>query len=356
MSRKNLGVAALAIAASSCALAQASSVQIYGVVDMAYVYVDNVNGGRLKAVNSGRLMSSRLGFRGTEDLGRGMSAIYALESGIEADVGTMTSPVHFNRQSWVGLRSKDWGTVTFGRQYNPLYDRLVLLSGPPTFGLVAGAVDGIAIPGSAVGRFDNTIGGSASRSDNSIKYSSPKIGGFTLSALTGFGEVIGADSAGRTTSFALTYENGPLTAALTQFRRNCAAATGCTQAQGVNKVWATGITYEFGVANVAAIYTQQRNAKNVKDADADVFSIRATVPAGNWKFLAGYQLQNDRTQVDQDVRQLNLGANYSLSKRTLFYGNYSRQRVSNGGIASMAMLNSSNSKQAQLSLGIRHSF
>lgn len=353
---KNVAIVGV-FAASACmgASAQSSSVQMYGVADMGFARISNKGGSSLSAVTSGRLQSSRIGFRGNEDLGGGLSAVFTLESGIEMDTGNSTSSsVFFNRQAWVGLKSAQFGTLTLGRQYSPIYDHLVLSSGAPTFGLVGGAVDGIATPGSSVGRFDNTIGGT--RTDNSIKYTSPRLGGFTATAMMGMGEVAGDNTAGRTLGMGVGYLNGPLTAAVTYLTRECKTSGGCTGAAAKDTVLAVSGRYDFGFMNLGAIYTQQRNAKNVKDTDGDVMSVRAVFPVNAWRFAAGYQVLNDKSASNQDVKQFNLGATYDLSKRTTLYTFYTNQKVSNGGIASMGLVNSSNSRQNQWSTGMRHTF
>lgn len=337
------------------ASAQTSAVQLYGVADMGFAHISNKGGSSLNAVTSGRLQSSRFGFRGNEDLGGGLSAIFTLESGIEMDTGSSTSStVFFNRQSWVGLKSLQFGSVTLGRQYTPIYDHLVHSSGAPTFGLVGGAVDGIAIAGSTVGRFDNTIGGS--RIDNSIKYTSPNMGGFTTTAMMGFGEVAGDNAAGRTLAIGVGYLKGPWSSAVTYLTRECKTSGGCTSVEAKDKVLALSGRYDFGFMNLGVIYTQQRNAKNVKDTDGDVMSVRAVFPVNAWRLAIGYQELHDKSVRNQNVKQFNLGATYDLSKRSTLYTFYSNQKVSNGGIASMGLINSSNSRQNQWSIGMRHAF
>jgi predicted porin len=75
-----------------------------------------------------------------------------------------------------------------------------------------------------------------------------------------------------------------------------------------------------------------------------------------WIVKGGFQYLNDRTPLNQDIRQLNLGGSYLLSKRTQIYALYSRQTVKNGGKAGMYSTTSSNGKQNQLSLGLVHNF
>ena len=91
--------------------------------------------------------------------------------------------------------------------------------------------------------------------------------------------------------------------------------------------------------------------------DADVFTTFARVPLSTqWIVQAGFQYLNDKTALNQDVRQYNLGANYLLSKRTQLYALYSHQSVKNGGKAGMYSVTSSDGKQNQFSAGILHAF
>ncbi len=332
-----------------------SSVTAYGVADVALVRNSNLNGVQLRSMNSGSLQSSRVGFRGREDLGDGLSAMFVLEHGLNLDAGTPTSAtVFWNRQAFVGLSSRQWGTVTAGFQYTPIYDHLILMSGAPTFGVAGGAVDGIALPGSSAGRFNNTIGGT--RYANSVKYTSPTVSGFKANAMVALGEVAGASSAGNLSSVGVGYSQGPIKGVVSYLSINCPAVTGCTATQDTDKVLAVGAEYGFQSATVAAIFTNEKNGKNVRGNEADVFSILVSVPVNAWILAAGFQKMNDKTTANQDLRQFNLSAIYFLSKRTSLYGFWADQDVENGGKASMGVTNSSDGKQNQVGLGIRHLF
>ncbi|MFZ2386591.1 MAG: porin, partial [Polaromonas sp.] len=333
--KKHLFAVAAAAALATPAMAQstsASSVTLYGIADVALISVSNKDGSRLNAIDSGVLQSSRFGFRGNEDLGGGLSALFVLESGFALDTGASTSAASFfNRQSFVGLSSQSAGTLTLGRQYGPIYDQLILQSGAPAFGFQAGALDGIALPTSAssVARFDNTLSGT--RFDNSVKYTSPTMSGFKVNALVGLGEVAGSTSSGQTLSAGVGYNNGPVSLGLGYLTTKCKAATGCAATEDDNKLTALGGSYDLGVVKLSALYTSQKNAKNVRGNDADVLGLIAQMPLGAWTLAAGYQTLNDKSKLNQDVKQFNLGALYSLSKRTTAYALYSAQKVDNGG-------------------------
>ena len=352
--KKHLFTLAAAVAASMPAWAQ-SNVTLYGVADAGLVYMSNVAGSSRTSIDSGYLQSARFGFRGTEDLGDGLSTIFTLESGINLENGANASATSFfNRQAFVGLSSSSLGSLTMGRQYTPIYDQLILLSGAPAFGVSGGAVDGIPSAGSSASRFDNTLGGT--RLDSSIKYKSVSMSGLSFGAMMVRGEVPGSSSAGQYLSAAVGYNAGAISSGMGYQVRKCTGVTGCTATQDDDKLFAIGGGYNFGPAKLAAVFTSEKNAKNVKGNDADVFHVMVQVPKDVWLLSAGYQQLNDKTRLNQDVRQYNLSALYFLSKRTSIYGAFSHQKVDNGGKAGMALTTSSDSKQNVFALGLRHTF
>jgi predicted porin len=134
-----------------------SSVTVYGLLDAAVDYNTNVDTtGRSRTWMpslGGGMFPSRLGFRGSEDLGGGLKAIFTLEQGIYVDSGVSGQGNRlFGRQAWVGLAS-NWGQLTLGRNYNMLYNSMpeVEIIGPTQYGL--GSLDA-AIPN---GRTDNSV-------------------------------------------------------------------------------------------------------------------------------------------------------------------------------------------------------
>lgn len=154
-------------------------VTIYGVADAAMVYSSNQNGKSNTYVRSGNQASSRLGFRGFEDLGGGTQAVYVLEAGFNLDDGTSSSAGSlFNRQAYVGLANEQAGTLTLGRQYTPYY----LFVGPVAqVNYVTGATG--AHPGDIDG-LDVTI-----RSSNALTYMSPTWRSVQLGASAALGHL-----------------------------------------------------------------------------------------------------------------------------------------------------------------------
>lgn len=147
--------AAVPLLAAGAACAQ-SNVQLYGFVDAGVEYLNKVDGKgsltRMPTVTGG-FMPSRLGFRGSEDLGNGLKAVFVMEMGFGVDTGSLQqSGRGFGRQSYVGLAG-NWGTLTLGRQYTMGLNALIGsdLMGPAVFGL--GSLDAF-LPNQ---RVDNAI-------------------------------------------------------------------------------------------------------------------------------------------------------------------------------------------------------
>src|SRR5471032_1198970 len=212
----NKTMLALTLSALAGTAAAQSNVTVYGIVDMALV---RESGGTGAAASSTKLTSgvesgSRLGFKGSEDLGNGMAAIFLLENGFQADTGAMgQGGLLFGRQAYVGLQSKTAGTLLLGRQYTPQY--LAVAAIDPFGSGTAGDTKNLMA----------TTGNSASRMDNTVKYISPVVNGFSGEVVYGAGEVAGDNSAGRQLGGMLTYAVGNLTLRLASHYRNNDTAT-----------------------------------------------------------------------------------------------------------------------------------
>lgn len=348
-------VAGMLTGATVMAQPAKSSVTLYGIADMGVFHVSNFSGKSVTRTVSGGLQGSRIGFRGSEDLGNGLRAIFTLENGFNVDTGSLVSAsTLFNRQSFVGLSSNRWGTVTLGHQYTPSYDALVFTGFAPAFGGVAAAHHGV--PGSTPGtapvaaptRFNNGLAGT--RISRSVKYTSPTYSGFRVGLMYGFGEEQ-SGALGRTKSAALSYKSKEITAGLSYTE-----TTGRVTKDPKNKIWAIGGIYDFGSFRLSGVYTRQLNSNNVRGLNADVFSTYLAVPYKSWEFKVGYSYQNDRSPDNWDGHQYAANAIYWLSKRTSVYATVAHQRVKNGGLAGQNFAPSGNGNQTQFGVGLRHVF
>jgi predicted porin len=160
---KTLGVGAVLAATSLAAQAQ-SSVTLYGVLDQYLHYMHSSSGTTVKALEDGAYLRSRFGVRGQEDLGSGMFAKFQMEGGFSTDNGTQADGTRFwDRQSWVGIGTKELGEVRIGRQNGPIQSH-------------GGFVDYTARDlGSIINNF-----GVPSRYDNDFGYLSPRWSGFAF--------------------------------------------------------------------------------------------------------------------------------------------------------------------------------
>lgn len=327
--QKKLIALAIAGLASSAAFAQ-SNVTVYGVAD---VYFGNTNADGLvskNVVNNGGLSGSRIGFKGTEDLGNGLKALFTLEYSIAVDdntgVGTGSSAA---RQQFVGLTG-GFGTALAGRLQTAGYD----------FAGATNALHGTAInPVSAVTKGfgfgtavmgDGTLIGSGSRASNAIAYVSPSFGGVTVAynhaRLSEAATVArGSDSVANLLS--ATYKAGPAVASLIFTNAtNVGAPT-----RQVSE-WALGGGYDFGVVNLKASYQSQKvDGGRGNDKAWQVSGLIPVTAAG--KVALGYAKNNIGSVAgDQsDSNSWTLAYLHSLSKRTTLYTGY--QRVSNDNAA-----------------------
>jgi predicted porin len=242
-----LGGMAVATGAALPAMAQ-SSVTIYGAVDDALVYTSNQGGPHNLYLRTGNLNASKIGFKGSEDLGGGSQAVFTLENGFDTNTGAMSSSgVLFNRQSFVGLANNSAGTVLVGRQYTPYYQYVGAI-GPTS--VLTGATG--AHPGDVDG-LDTTV-----RISNSVTYITPTFSGAQVSALYGFGETAGSVSTGNTYSLALKYDVSAWNFALGYQRLKNGSGAGST--------WNSTSSGSFATSAVNTGYASSNNVVMIAGA------------------------------------------------------------------------------------------
>jgi predicted porin len=355
--------AALSIFAALCAASSAASAQsnvtIYGLVDVALV---RESGGAVAGgtkITSGVGAGSRLGFRGTEDLGNGLSALFLLENGFQADTGAMgQGGLLFGRQAYVGLQSSRFGMLTLGRQYTPQY-------------LAVAAIDpfGSGYAGDTKNLITAT-GNGTSRMDNTAKYTSPTVSGVVGELVYAPGEVANDSKAGRQFGGGLTWRGGPAMLRLGYHNRNNDTATVKTNSNARNLV--AGGTYDIGTNRIHLAYVVNkglnsalpRNAANpygyatapVPSLDSRDLLLGVTLPFGPHSVLASYIDKNDRTRFDQDAHQLALGYKYAVSKRTELYAVYAKISNQRGAGYTVGSAIEGGTGNRALDLGIKHAF
>lgn len=327
--------AAVALAAVACSTFAQSSVTIYGIVDAAFERATNGAGTTISRMVSGQGSTSRLGFRGTEDMGGGLRAIFNLEAQVNMTNGGGGGPggaISFNRQSWVGLAG-DWGQLTLGRQFRP--------EARAVFGMDPFDAGSVASP-------PNTYANTVFRSDNAVIYESPRFAGFVARAMYAFGNnpggVHGAlDDMGGS----LQYYNGALYVAYAFDSLRNATATD-------HRKWNTfGGSYDFGVAKLYGAYRTRKEA--IVGLDEKNYWLGVGVPVGALTLQGTVGRVDDRSALNRDARAWSVGAEYLLSKRTDLYFRYANLRDENG--ATFGLDNGINGPHPRSFVtGLRHRF
>jgi predicted porin len=351
MKKKMLGLAVFGALTSGAGgtLAQTSNVSIYGLIDIGVVRESGGPAtGAVTKLTSGIANGSRLGFRGTEDLGGGLSAIFTLENGFQGDTGALgQGGLLFGRQAFVGLQG-GFGKLTLGRQYTPIDNTL-------------GVLDpfGNNFEGKAVNTFAR---GYVSRFDNGVMYTTPLLGGFQADLSYGFGEVPGDTSAGRYIGTSLHYTVGPLGLKLAYQRSNTrpAAAAGTTPAvlTGSDSNLVIGGTYNFGPVILHAAWGRTEGDRGpATTGDFNDAFIGATVPFGPHKVMANFARRNDKLGT-ADANSYGLGYMHALSKRTFLHASYGHVDSRGAGSARYTVGSAIEAGTGSngLAFGLRHLF
>ena len=341
-------IALAVLAASGAAMAQ-SSVTLFGIADVGVGYVKNSGGDSNYGLTNGGLATSRLGFRGVEDLGGGLKAGFWLEGGLTLDDGT-ASGFNFKRRSTISLMG-NFGEVRLGREQVAGY---VKTSSYDMFGQVGmGQFLGWS---QSLSDFAGDINGV--RSSNMISYYTPNFGGFTAAANYGFGESQVSNSADRYMGAYVAYDNGPLSVAFAFDKKNLTAL-------GLDldrKQWSLGGSYDLGMLKASALFQEIKleEASILDSGKIRNWAIGLSAPVGPGTVkgqYASYKLRH----TDEKAHQLSLGYVYDMSKRTAVYGtvaflkNKGMADVALGGNG-LALAADMGRNQSGFQVGIRHAF
>ncbi len=351
--KKSSLAAALLIAFAGTASAQ-SNVTIYGLLDVGLASVSNAtaststatgvapysNGNEFK-MTSGIQQGSRLGFKGTEELAPGLSAVFLLESGILFDTGASDQGgTLFGRQAFVGLKSTSLGSITMGNQYAPQYLAWKTID-PMDDGMAANA-----------GSIINTS--KIKRVSNSVLYTTPTFAGFTADLIYGLGEVTGLTSGSRNIGGSLIYKEGPITVKLAYNELNNATALDAA------KNTLIGGIYDLGMLKLHGTYG---TTKGLGTVDSTETLLGMTIPFGPHTILGSYIQKDDKTVANKDASQVGLGYTYSFSKRTNLYTSFAKISNNNGSnyrtLSATAPITGQNGAiggTQEVNVGIRHIF
>ncbi len=372
------------LAASGASFAQ-SSVAVYGIVDAAFVSNKHdvwdpktemtVSETQTK-LDSGAVDTSRYGFKGTEDLGGGLSANFKLEQGINVDKGTAeTAGSAFNRHAYVGFSSASFGEIRLGLT-STAYEDINTVADAAFDSNVFGPQNIVFV--SSGGGILNDIN-DYFRTDtaalnkalapvlptgvtwskltelltynpllaNTIYYATPTSSGFSGALSFSFGEdkakAGGTGSASSTTSFHLKYEAGPVFVGFAYQTQDLQYAPPLDVTTNFTRLNAT---YDLGVAKLLAAYGRVA----VKDEAVTELTIGADYPVTNTFTLSGgfARSNSDQSSLDFTNKVYSLAGSYALSKRTSVYGGYESHTLSSSSWSDIS--------GSKLGAGVKHTF
>jgi predicted porin len=343
-------IALAVLAASGAAMAQ-SSVTLFGIVDATYAYGSGSVADRSRLTNSG-YNGSRLGFRGVEDLGGGMSASFWLEAGLNNDDGTggvtntnnqaATSTgggLVFNRRSTVSLNG-GFGEIRLGRDYTPQFWNLTVFDPYGTNGVGTTQTLNSSLGGPTIVRASNAIG-----------YFLPgNLGGFYGQVQYYMGENLNNaanEKDGNGLAMRAGYANGPINAAI--------AFAETKYLTGNIKTWNLGGQYDLGMAKIMGHYSEDKISGG---NDGKGFLIGGLIPVGAGEIRLAYSTYKITTSAaDPRTDKLALGYVHNLSKRTALYATYAHVNNKNGAAKSLnGSVTGVNENSNGYDFGIRHSF
>lgn len=348
-------------ALSLCAQAQ-TSVQVYGLVDTGVVRVTNADAAGNSVTKVPSLtgsLPSRIGFKGTEDLGNGLQAFFVLENGLSLDTGSAGQGGRlFGRAANVGLKGA-WGTLTLGRQINMTYvaGMKADVMGPNIFSI--SSID-LYIPNA--------------RSDNAIGYMGNS-NGFVLGATYSFGrdaaatggpaatncagEVPGNSKACRQYTALVGYENKAwgINASYDRMYGNTGAAGGLTTSNNTDIRTTVNGYVMFGATKFGAGLMDREINASTGLSESVLYYAGASHPIGAFTIDAQVAGRNAK-RSDADVTLLVARLTYALSKRTAVYTSVGR--IDNDGSSAVALdvggTVGIGMSQNGVMAGMRHSF
>ena len=366
----------------ACGAAQAqSSVTLFGVVDVNVQRFDAGGVGKSTMVGNGGLSTSRLGFRGREDLGGGLYAGFWLEASLNPDTGEGrntntnnqpsgavasapgTTGIKFDRVAYVSLGG-GFGEVRLGHDFIPTHWSSIFFD-PFNANGVARAGN-LTFAGVTAAPLPTAITGS-----NTISYWLPPklLGGLYGMAMVGLGENSSDapnEDDGDFAGIRLGYASGPfdVAAAVTRTRNVSTATIGDYTHANIGGTWSTGFAKFFALYNVVKVDLAGGEVqKNTAEVGAHIpvgstGRIRVSYAVLDDRSDAGLLNANGSARRDNDARQIGVGYVHDLSKRTAVYTSYARLKNRGQAVYTVSgnRAPSPGRNSSGLELGVRHLF
>ena len=323
MNKKLLAVAVVGALASPAAFAQ--NVTIYGGIDVGYQNASNYADGSTNHnfITSGGDYTSRIGFKGSDDVAPGMTAVFVLESGLSADTGAADG-TFWQRQVYGGLDSKQWGALTIGRQYTHMFNQGGL-GGWSTLTLA-----GWLNP-------EGYGGGTATqlvRASNYVKYSSPSFSGVTFglgwspSARNAAEPTTGPSNNGKYWDGQVSWRSGPFGVA---FAHNAEKAATATTNDELKRNQLTG-KWDNGVMGVFGGYAKDTASGDSGNGDIKRYWIQPVFRFGGNNEIFGIWGKSKFNDGAGDVKATwwGLAARHYMTKRTWVYAGYGNTKNDDG--------------------------
>jgi predicted porin len=333
-----------------------SNVQVFGVIDSGYTHLSSSGSGSVNKLGSDGNMSSRLGIRGTEDLGGGLKAGFWLEAAYESDTGlggstsadnikNQSGGFTFGRRSTVSLMGS-WGEVRLGRDFVPGFSNLAVSGG----GYHAFGTNGVGSSAALFYPASGARGVTHVRASNSIAYHLPKMNGIFGTVMYAFGENA-ENNDGRVVGARLGYAKGPISMAVATTKTTNSLLGDLRQSN-------IGGSYDFGVAKV--MFLLGENKAGLGDRKTRAWALGAHVPVGAAGQIRVSYGAVKATNIANDANHFALGYVHNLSKRTALYGTLARVSNKDGGkaysVGDGLAVTSAGGSATGYQIGIRHRF
>jgi predicted porin len=348
-----------------------SSVTLYGSVDNFVQYLGN---GSTHAFSnrSGGDSGSSLGIRGEENLGGGLRAKFVLESGYNTNNGSflIDSSTLFYRQAWVGLAHDTYGSLTFGRQYQPTF-WAIYYTEPFRGDEVLSPLAAVAVD---IDRNTLATQAASGRTSNSIMYQSPVVGGLKLYTMYAFASTQTlpvAQNIGNLFDVAVSWSGYGAYAALAYQNQHAGSEAVPGLAGAMNLLgterFTGALAYRIGIVNLQANYTYNRS----NDAPAGSLAARmnaahsyslaevgASIQATSADTVEIAGVQRSARGVHDSAEGIEIGVDHNLSKRTQVYARAGY--IKNHGSANVSwpavVVTEPESSQRLFALGLLHRF
>ncbi len=366
-----------------------SSVSVYGIYDGAYNNINTTEtssaGAKTRTQAAGftgsESASSRIGFRGVEDLGGGRSANFNLELGFNAGTGEVTTSTNSNladttgatqgsdtgvRTAIVGITDKNLGSLAVGRQLTGMHAILAgdvwagnNMVGDMTYSSFTSTTSGAG--STANGRINSVT----TRSSNMLTYTSPTIMGFALRADYGNTESTAAGQPGIQYAIAgayASYTYGPITVKAGQVQAKSNESLAATAAYAASRTTVNGANIMYRAKGLTVQYTIGNNKTETLSATTTTWAsgVRAQKLSASYQIgaflpfvqygMGGTEGVRTAANTSTDDRAIQVGTEYALSKRSSLYAAYGNQE------RSLKTNSTAKTERTEIAVGLRHTF